>query len=213
MNESRESRALLEEWGHLDLAQLPPEARARVDACPVCRAHFERKDRLVALLALKRHELPDPAFEGRLLHRVGTRLRQREALETVRPREVAAPEAGRWAWMGPLALAAALAVAVGVNQYTLHDRLASEAALAATPVAEPASPVADGMGAGPPSITEAEVRGMFAVTPTTSNQLERLVQSGALAGWEVIDARTNGVPAQAPGTSSGLVPVRAPSAP
>ena len=193
MNETRESRALLEEWGHLPLAELPADVQARVAKCPACRAHFDRTQQLVALLQLKRHELPDAAFEGRLLHRVSTRLQNTADLEPARARDAAPPEAGRWAWMGPFALAAALAVAFGVNQFTL--RHPEGAAVARVPTAAPApavaatAPALSSTGA-PLSITEQQVKDMFAVKPTTSNDFDRLIARSGLAGYQVVTTKT-----------------------
>lgn len=46
-------------------AEFPDDLRARVDQCPACSA-FERRSRAIhGLVALKRYEKPDPAFEER----------------------------------------------------------------------------------------------------------------------------------------------------
>lgn len=218
MNETRESRALLEEWGHLPLAALPADVQARVAKCPACRAHFDRTRQLVALLQLKRHEQPDPAFEGRLLHRVSTRLKNTADLEPVRAREVAAPEAGRWAWMGPFAVAAALAVAFGVNQFTLrHPEGPAVAVAPPAPTPSPLVPSAPAMAAAVPvhpstgaplTITEQQVKDMFAVKPTISNDIDRIVTIAEQAGYKVVDPRHAPLLiSPVPGSGSQALPV------
>lgn len=223
MNETRESRALLEEWGHLPLAALPADVQARVAKCPACLAHFERTRQLVDLLRLKRHEQPDPAFEGRLLHRVSTRLQNTADLEPARARDAAAPEAGRWAWMGPFALAAALAVAFGVNQFTLrHPEGATVASTPAPAVAPaPAVSAAPAVAAkdtvqpstgAPFSLTEQQVKDMFAVKPTISNDIDRIVTIAEQAGYKVVDPRQPPLLiSPAPGSGPQALPVGNPA--
>jgi hypothetical protein len=211
MNETRDIPKLLERWGHLPLAELPADVREQVLASEAARVAFARNDQLAALLRLKRHELPDAAYEGRLLHRVRTRLDNQAGLEPADPVELGLAPARPWRWLAPLGLAAALAVTFTVVTPSRSPSPAGAptVAVSETPVNPPAM-VAD-TTPNPPvaGLTDAQVRSIFAVEKTTNN-LDRFIRENHL---EVVDLSTNGTHQGQNPFTPNLVPVRNDPAP
>lgn len=62
------------------VADLPESVKALVESDPALLKSFEEQARCAALLKLKQYEIQDPAMEGRMLHRVGVRIRNGEHL-------------------------------------------------------------------------------------------------------------------------------------
>jgi len=57
------------------LEKLPGDVRSQLEREPEILEQFCAQARVAALMSFKRYERPDPALEGRLIHRVGTRIR------------------------------------------------------------------------------------------------------------------------------------------
>jgi hypothetical protein len=198
MNETRDILKLLERWGHLPLSELPADVREQVLASEPARVAFARNEQLAALLSLKRHELPDAAYEGRLLHRVRTRLDNQASLEPADPVELGLAPARPWRWLAPLALAASLALVFTLSSPTVAP---VPEPLPVVAVAEP-TPVPPAAG-----LTDAQVRSIFAVEKTTNN-LDRFIRENHL---EVVDLSTNRTQQGENAFPPNLVPVRGPS--
>jgi len=101
------------------LESLPRELQEVLQADPNALASFEMQARIAGLMALKRGEIPDPALEGRLIHRVGTRIRNHADLAESRRKFFVAPPA--WARM-----VAVITVMLGLSILTHREMLRSE---------------------------------------------------------------------------------------
>lgn len=60
--------------------ELPKEYQERLEADPQKLQEFQEQARVATLMGLKNYEQADPAMEGRVLHRVGIRIRNGEHL-------------------------------------------------------------------------------------------------------------------------------------
>lgn len=65
----------MQEYAGLPLEEWPEELKSRVEANPEWREAVRLQAETARWIGMKRYELPDPAMEGRVRHRVGIRIR------------------------------------------------------------------------------------------------------------------------------------------
>jgi len=58
------------------LDELPGDLRERMESNPKLKDELRSQAEIAALLKLKNYEMPDPAMEGRIQHRIETRIKQ-----------------------------------------------------------------------------------------------------------------------------------------
>jgi len=106
------------------LEKLPDELRVLLEGDRDALSEFQLQSQVATLMALKRYETPDPALEGRLIHRVGTRIRNAPATRPGLSRGF--DNLPAWARM-----AAVVAVMLTLSILTHKEMLRSEAGDAA----------------------------------------------------------------------------------
>ncbi|MGA0368358.1 MAG: hypothetical protein ACO3N7_02785 [Kiritimatiellia bacterium] len=103
------------------LDELPIELRSRIESDPDLLKEFEAQARVASLMRLKNYELQDPAMEGRMLHRVRTKILNGEHLRQ-EPRLEIFPD---WARMVAVVLVM-LGMSFLTHREMLDDPLAAE---------------------------------------------------------------------------------------
>lgn len=137
-------KQILLEHAGTPVADLPEAIKRVVESDPALQQTFHDQARCAALLHLKSYETQDPAMEGRILHRVGLRIRNGEHLR----RESTFDALPDWARM-----VAVVVVMLGLSLMTHREMLEQnemqegiETAAAIQPIPVSHQPLSDPFG-------------------------------------------------------------------
>lgn len=191
------SKTILLQYGGEAIDTLPDEIRARVEADPALRQAMQAQHDVARLLALKTHEVADPAMEGRLLHRVRLRIEAGDL-----PATESAGLFPAWARVAAAALLVAGFSWISVQELLREGEASAPPEVMASATAEPLSPALQFRHVDP--FTTVPTGPMLAMDPELSKEIQLKLR-------DAIEANPFGVSNNVP--EDNLIPVLNPLGP